>query len=68
VRDGISPRVSTCASFHVFQVLDFAIYLGMDPREDAEFLWMAEECLAADLPSGWTEQTSSRGDIYFYNR
>ena len=44
-----------------------AVYLGIDPREDADLLWIAEECLAAELPAGWSEHTSSRGDIYFYN-
>lgn len=50
------------------QVLDLAVYLGIDPRDDAELLWIAEECLVAELPKGWSEHTSSRGDVYFYNR
>uniref|UniRef100_A0A6T8LZ23 WW domain-containing protein n=1 Tax=Hemiselmis andersenii TaxID=464988 RepID=A0A6T8LZ23_HEMAN len=49
------------------EVLDLAVYLGIDPRDDADLLWIAEECLAAELPPGWSEHTSSRGDIYFYN-
>lgn len=49
------------------EVLDLAVYLGIDPREDPDLLWIAEECLASELPPGWSEHTSSRGDIYFYN-
>lgn len=42
------------------EVLDFAVYLGMDPNVDVQHLWMAEECLGSALPAPWTEHTSSR--------
>ena len=48
--------------------MDFAVYLGIDPSKEQDLLWIAEECLSASLPPNWTEHTSSRGDIYFYNR
>lgn len=58
----------TSGEFCSKQVLDFAVYLGMDPQKDVGLLWIAEECLNAELPPQWSEHTSSRGDVYFYNR
>jgi centrosomal protein CEP164 len=49
------------------EVLDFAVYLGIDPEREEDLLWIAHECLNAELPTPWTEHTSSRGDVYFYN-
>jgi len=49
------------------EVLDFAVYLGIDPAREEHLLWIAEECLGAELPAPWSEHTSSRGDVYFYN-
>jgi len=53
----------------VFQqaVIDHAIVLGMDPREDAQFLWLAEEALLADLPDEWEPADDGRGNQYYYN-
>ena len=66
------------------QVLDFAVYLGIDVDKEEDLIWIAggrgmgsarlypdmtsEQCLSEELPEPWTEHTSSRGDIYFYNR
>ena len=51
-------------------VLDFAMYLGIDPDEDRDFFWIAEECLYAPLPQGFcsTRDNSStgRGDMYYW--
>ena len=49
------------------EVLDFAVYLGIDPQREEHMLWIAQECLGAELPAPWSEHTSSRGDVYFYN-
>ena len=49
------------------EVLDFAVYLGIDPEREEDLLWIAHECLSAELPAPWSEHTSSRGDVYFYN-
>ena len=49
------------------EILDFAVYLGIDPEREEDLLWIAQECLVSELPSPWSEHTSSRGDVYFYN-
>lgn len=37
------------------EVAEYAQYLGMDPDEDQDFLWIAELALTAPLPMGWSE-------------
>ena len=49
------------------QVLEYATYLGMEPEEDEELLWIAEQALRAPVPEGWEEMMDPFGDIYFYN-
>ena len=36
-------------------VLEYAVYLGMDPEVDGELLWIAEQALRAPVPVGWEE-------------
>ena len=48
-------------------VLEYAQYLGMDPGEDAELLWIAEQALRAPVPDGWEEMMDPFGDLYFFN-
>ena len=48
-------------------VLQFARYLGMDPKEDSSLLWIAQQAMLAALPAGWTEVTDpSTGDVYYH--
>lgn len=58
------------------QVYEHAVYehatvLGMDVEEDAEYLWLAEEALNAELPSEWEPRISdapdTAGHTYYYN-
>uniref|UniRef100_A0A7S2R6H1 WW domain-containing protein n=2 Tax=Mucochytrium quahogii TaxID=96639 RepID=A0A7S2R6H1_9STRA len=62
----ISRRLSPATD----DILDFAIYLGMDPEEDREWVWLAEECLYAPLPKGWKQardvSATGRGDTYYW--
>ena len=48
-------------------VLEYALYLGMDPKDDTDLLWIAEEALTAGEPDGWTEMMDPNGNLYFYN-
>merc|ERR1719424_656344 len=48
-------------------VLEYAVYLGMEPTEDTDLLWIAEEALTAGEPKGWTEQMDPNGNLYYYN-
>lgn len=44
-------------------VLEYAVYLGMEPTEDTDLLWIAEEALTAGEPEGWTEQMDPNGNL-----
>jgi len=49
-------------------VTEHALLLGIDPMADGEYLWIAEEALAADLPSPWIEMMDpTTGKNYYYN-
>ena len=45
----------------------YAVYLGMEPKEDADLLWIAEEALTAGEPEGWEEQMDPNGNLYYRN-
>ena len=46
-------------------VLEYAVYLGMDLKEDIELLTIADEALQADDPEGWEQAESPNGDTYY---
>ncbi|EOD18854.1 hypothetical protein EMIHUDRAFT_436181 [Emiliania huxleyi CCMP1516] len=46
-------------------VLEYAVYLGMDLREDVGLLWIADQALQADDPEGWDQCESPNGDLYY---
>lgn len=37
------------------------VYLGMDPKEDVDLLWIADEALTAGEPEGWSEMQARSG-------
>lgn len=37
------------------EIEEYAVYLGMNPEEDVDLLYIAEWALTAPLPDGWTE-------------
>ena len=39
----------------------------MEPKEDADLLWIAEEALTAGEPEGWEEQMDPNGNLYYRN-
>eukprot|EP00900_Chrysochromulina_parva_P020777 jgi/Chrpa1/3332/Chrysochromulina_OHIO_Genome00016755-RA len=48
-------------------VLEYALSLGMEPTEDTDLLWIAEEALTAGEQEGWTEQMGPNGNLHHYN-
>jgi len=46
-------------------VLEYAVYLGMELKDDLELLWIADEALQADDPEGWDQAESPNGDTYY---
>ena len=46
-------------------VLEYAVYLGMQLPEDTNLLWIADRALQADDPEGWEQCESPNGDVYY---
>eukprot|EP00775_Hariotina_reticulata_P005746 gene5746-5986_t len=49
------------------EVAEYARYLGMDPEQDANLMYIAEMALSAACPDGWTIHLDGGGNEYFYN-
>jgi len=49
-------------------VLEYAVYLGMQLDEDKELLWIADQALQAEDPEGWSQCESPNGDLYYVNQ
>ena len=48
------------------EVRSMAAYLGMDPTEDADLLWIAVDAAAAPLPRYWRELHTPNGTPYYH--
>ncbi|CAE7545121.1 Cep164 [Symbiodinium sp. CCMP2456] len=44
-----------------------AEWLGMDPKEDSDLLWIARRGLKTPLPKPWRPFEAASGDIFFHN-
>mmetsp|Transcript_4561 Transcript_4561/g.15173 ORF Transcript_4561/g.15173 Transcript_4561/m.15173 type:complete len:755 (-) Transcript_4561:104-2368(-) len=51
----------------VSDVLEYAEYLGMDIKQDAHLLWIADEALQAPEPQGWEQRLDPKGGVYYYH-
>jgi len=51
----------------VLEIIDYARYLGMNPREDKDLLWIAKEGLKAPLPEPWRPCRTDSQEIYYFN-
>ena len=49
------------------QVLEYAIYIGIDPPAEAFLLWIAEDGIQAALPPNYTQHSDDKGEVYYYN-
>ncbi|EQC28566.1 hypothetical protein SDRG_13644 [Saprolegnia diclina VS20] len=41
--------------------------LGLDPIQEAQYLWIVEEALTAPLPDDWEQGETDDGTIYYFN-
>ncbi|KDO21313.1 hypothetical protein SPRG_13205 [Saprolegnia parasitica CBS 223.65] len=41
--------------------------LGLDPVQEAQYLWIVEEALTAPLPDDWEQGETDDGTIYYFN-
>jgi len=51
----------------VSDILGYAEYIGMDIKEDAHLLWIADEALQAPEPQGWEQRLDPKGGVYYYH-
>ena len=50
------------------EVVEYAKWLGMDLKSDADLFWVAKEGLMAPLPKNWKPcKTKDTEDIYYFN-
>ena len=49
------------------EINEYAVYLGMDPVQDKDLLYIAEWALSAPLPEGWTEHVDTSGNEFYFN-
>ena len=47
--------------------MGYATYLGLDPDQDKDLLWIAKEGLKAPLPGSWKACRTATGEIYYFN-
>jgi hypothetical protein len=48
-------------------IREHALFLGMDPDVDQDYMWIAEEALKAPLPEGWQQGLAEDGTPYYFN-
>ena len=48
-------------------IREHALFLGMDPDVDQDYMWIAEEALTAPLPEGWQQGQAEDGTPYHFN-
>ena len=49
------------------EIFEYAKYIGIDPNEDSELLYIAREGLNAPLPENWKACKSETDEIYYFN-
>ena len=50
------------------EIVEYAVYLGMDPVEDKDLLYIAQWALTAPLPEGWSEHVDQEGNEFYFNQ
>lgn len=50
------------------EIVRYAVHLGMDPDEDTDLFWIAEQAYHAHLPSNWAQYSDDKGNLYYYNK
>lgn len=56
-----------CNILYLIEIIKYAIYLGIDPEHDKEFLYLAKEGLMAPVPKPWKACQTRTGELYYTN-
>ena len=62
-----TPNLTTSETERLADVMDYAVYLGMDPIADKDLFYIAEWAINAPLPSGWTEHLDEENNEFYHN-
>lgn len=49
------------------EILEYAQFLQMDLKEDADLFWIAREGLKAPLPEPWKPCKTENNEVYYFN-
>jgi len=49
------------------ELVAYAKYLGIDPVNHGDLMWISDEALKAPLPSEWTEHQDTADRVFYYN-
>ena len=49
------------------ELLDYARFLGIDPDDEPELMWIAKQGVMAPLPAGWKPVEDPQGELYYFN-
>ena len=52
----------------IIEIVQYAIYLGLDPTKDADLMWIAREGFSAPVPEPWEQRTNKEGETCYYNK
>lgn len=63
----ISGQMTAAQTPSEEEIRDYAVYLGMNPVEDAHLFYIAEWALTVPLPDGWTEHSDNQGNEFYFN-
>ncbi|KAJ1480554.1 hypothetical protein T484DRAFT_1956346 [Baffinella frigidus] len=58
--------IMTLGSLDAKQIMEYAVYIGIEPTKEPHLLWIAEEGMQAPVPEGFTEHQDANGEVYFY--
>ena len=62
-----SVALSTTETERLADVMEYAVYLGMDPIADKDLFYIAEWAINAPLPEGWTEHLDEDQNEFYHN-
>merc|ERR1719491_773492 len=49
------------------EVVEYAEFLGIDPKTEPELMWIAKEGVVAPVPPPWKACTENGDDVFYFN-
>ena len=48
-------------------VIEYAQFIGINPTDEPELMWIANQGVVAPLPKGWKAVQDPQGELYYFN-